>query len=128
MPNYWPGWSPYCKGRLTRPDAPRPVRGEIDWVASRDTMLRPDVIVVCGPEPTRHVERTPPSVVEILFETTRERDVNFNLQLYRELGVAWYLVVDPAAISAKMSAGVLRGCQPYWVLTAAWSSTTQGRS
>jgi Uma2 family endonuclease len=70
---------------------------EIDWIVSRDTVLRPDVIVVCGPEPARHVERTPPLVVEILSETTRERDLDFKLELYREQGVAWYLVVDPEA-------------------------------
>ena len=70
---------------------------EIDWIVSRDTVLRPDVIVVCGPEPARHVEHTPPLVVEILSETTRERDLDFKLELYRDQGVAWYLVVDPEA-------------------------------
>lgn len=70
---------------------------EIDWIVSRDTVLRPDVIVVCGPEPARHVERVPPLVVEILSEATRDRDVNFKRELYLEQGVSWYLVVDPEA-------------------------------
>jgi Uma2 family endonuclease len=68
---------------------------EIDWVVSRDTVLRPDVTVVCGPEPAGHVDRAPALVVEILSEATRDRDLNFKLDLYREQGVRWYLVIDP---------------------------------
>ena len=68
---------------------------EIDWIVSRDTVLRPDVTVVCGPEPAGHVDRAPALVVEILSEATRDRDLNFKLDLYREQGVRWYLVIDP---------------------------------
>jgi Uma2 family endonuclease len=68
---------------------------EIDWIVSRDTVLRPDVIVVCGLEPEQHVEKVPALVVEILSEATRDRDLSFKLDLYREQGVRWYLVVDP---------------------------------
>ena len=70
---------------------------EIDWIVSSDTVLRPDALVVCGPEPARHVERTPALVVEILSEATRDRDLSFKRDLYREQGVRWYLVVDPDA-------------------------------
>lgn len=70
---------------------------DIDWIVARDTVLRPDVIVVCGSEPARHVEQVPPLVVEVLSEATRERDLTFKLELYCEQGVAWYVVVDPEA-------------------------------
>ena len=68
---------------------------EIDWIVSRDTVLRPDVIVVCGLEPEQHVETVPALVVDILSEASRDRDLSFKLDLYREQGVRWYLVVDP---------------------------------
>ena len=68
---------------------------EIDWIVSSDTVLRPDVIVVCGLEPEQHVVKVPALVVEILSEATRDRDLSFKLDLYREQGVRWYLVVDP---------------------------------
>lgn len=68
---------------------------EIDWIVARDTVLRPDALVVCGSEPTRHVERPPAVVVEVLSETTRDRDLSGKREIYREQGVAWYLVVDP---------------------------------
>lgn len=70
---------------------------EIDWIVARDTVLRPDVIVVCGPEPARHVERVPALVVEVLSEATRDRDLEFKRELYREQGVSWYFVIDPDA-------------------------------
>jgi Uma2 family endonuclease len=70
---------------------------EIDWIVSSDTVLRPDAVVVCGPEPARHVEQVPALVVEILSEATRDRDLSFKRDLYREQGVRWYLVVDPDA-------------------------------
>jgi len=70
---------------------------EIDWIVSDDTVLRPDVTVVCGPEPAGHVEHVPPLVVEVLSETTRDRDLSFKLDLYRDRGVRWYLVIDPEA-------------------------------
>ena len=42
---------------------------EIDWIVSRDTVVRPDLVVVCGGIPERHVD-------------------------LRE-GVAWYVMIDP---------------------------------
>jgi len=84
---------------------------EIDWILSRDTVLRPDVLVVCGPEPARHVERVPALVVEVLSEATRERDLTFKLDLYREQGIRWYFVVDPEA--NRMQALALGSGQEY---------------
>ena len=68
---------------------------EIDWIVSRDTVVRPDVTVVCGPEPEGHVQETPALVVEVLSEATRDRDVVFKRALYEEQGVPIYLIADP---------------------------------
>ena len=72
---------------------------EIDWIVSNDTVLRPDVTVVCGPAPERHVEDVPALVVEILSSGTGERDQTFKKNLYQQEGVLWYLIVDPDAES-----------------------------
>jgi Uma2 family endonuclease len=71
------------------------VLGEIDWIISRDTILRPDLTVVCGPVPKRHVEEVPALVVEILSPGTRDRDQTFKKEMYQREGVSWYLIVDP---------------------------------
>lgn len=80
---------------------PATVLVEIDWIVSGDTVLRPDLLIVCGPEPERHVERVPALVVEVLSEATRERDLHAKLELYREQGVHWYLIIDPDAARVR---------------------------
>jgi Uma2 family endonuclease len=71
------------------------VLGEIDWIVSQDTVLRPDLLVVCGREPERHVEQTPAIVVEILSENTRQRDLVHKRSIYERQSVPIYLIVDP---------------------------------
>jgi Uma2 family endonuclease len=68
---------------------------EIDWIVANDTVLRPDVIVVCGPAPETHVLATPAVVVEILSAATRDRDLTVKRDIYEARGVRWYLIVDP---------------------------------
>lgn len=69
--------------------------GELDWIIAADTVVRPDVLIVCGPEPARHLESPPSVVVEVLSERTRDRDLHHKRQLYEEQDVAYYLILDP---------------------------------
>lgn len=71
------------------------VMAEIDWTVSRDTVLRPDVTIVCGEPPERHVENPPALVVEILSASTRQRDLTFKKPIYRQQSVPWYRIIDP---------------------------------
>lgn len=71
------------------------VLAEIDWVVSDDTVVRPDLVVVCGPAPQRHVEQAPALVVEILSAATRQRDQTVKRDLYEAHGVRWYAIIDP---------------------------------
>ena len=68
---------------------------EVDWIVSANTVLRPDLTIVCGEPPAAHIEDTPALVVEVLSASTRERDLTFKRQLYAEQSVPWYLIVDP---------------------------------
>lgn len=70
---------------------------EIDWVVSQDTVVRPDVVVVCGDPPERHVVSAPAVVVEVLSESTRERDLGPKQTIYQEQKVPYYLILDPDA-------------------------------
>lgn len=70
---------------------------EIDWIVATDTVVRPDLVVVCGGVPERHVETAPAIVVEVLSTATRHRDETVKKELYREQGVRWYVLVDPDA-------------------------------
>lgn len=59
----------------------------IDWIVSSDTVLRPDLTVVCGAEQERHVERPPAPVAEILSISTRTRGLEFKRMCYEKQGV-----------------------------------------
>jgi len=70
---------------------------EIDWIVSSDTVLRPDVVVVCGDVPQRHVESVPAIVVEVLSDSTRDRDLNWKREIYQDQKVPHYFILDPVA-------------------------------
>ncbi len=46
----------------------------LDWIVSDDTVVRPDVMVVCGDQPGRCLERPPALAIEILSDATVEKD------------------------------------------------------
>lgn len=71
------------------------VLAEIDWIVSDDTVVRPDLVVVCGQAPPRHVEEPPALVVEILSAATRDRDLTVKRDLYEAQRVGWYVILDP---------------------------------
>jgi Uma2 family endonuclease len=56
---------------------------EVDWIISQDTVLRPDLVVVCGTEPERHLEAAPAVVVEVLSLGTRDRDLPWKREIYQ---------------------------------------------
>ncbi|XZE54251.1 Uma2 family endonuclease [Planctomycetaceae bacterium SH139] len=68
---------------------------ELDWVVSDDTIVRPDLMVVCGKMPDRHLESLPSLVIEVLSPSTRSSDLGFKRELYEREGVPTYLIVDP---------------------------------
>lgn len=68
---------------------------ELDWIVNQNTVVRPDVIVVCGQTPVRHLERTPTLIAEVLSDSTRQNDYGYKRQLYRREAVGVYVIVDP---------------------------------
>ena len=71
------------------------VLADVGWIVSPDTVVRPDLSVVCGPAPDGHLTEPPAMIVEILSVATRDRDLSFKQSLYAAYGVAWYLTLDP---------------------------------
>lgn len=66
----------------------------IDVIFDEDTVVQPDVSIVCGknPEDTRSL---PILVVEILSHSTAFKDRNLKFRLYESNGVRYYWIVDP---------------------------------
>ena len=67
---------------------------ECDWVISDDTVVRPDVSVVCGADVDRFIETPPSLIVEVLSGSTREKDRTAKFDLYQRQGVGYYLMID----------------------------------
>ncbi len=74
---------------------------EIDWIVSRDTVVRPDLSIVCGEPPERHIETAPALVAEVLSPSTRDLDLTVKRRLFEQRSVDWYLIIDPDEKSLK---------------------------
>lgn len=68
---------------------------ELDWIVDSETVLRPDILVLCGYKPEKFVEKTPVLIAEVLSDSTRQRDLLYKREIYQQLGVRFYLIADP---------------------------------
>jgi Uma2 family endonuclease len=87
----------------------------LDWLAAEDTVVRPDVMVVCGEQPERHLERPPVLAAEVLSPSTAERDREYKSALYAQFGVPHYLILDPKAATFErfeLASGEYRVAEP----------------
>ena len=87
--------------------------GELDWIVSDDTVVRPDVMVICGAPPEKHQETPPALVAEVLSPSTRQNDLTYKRELYAQQGVASYLIVDPDERTIEQLSLSPKGYQSY---------------
>lgn len=66
-----------------------------DWKINDDTVIRPDIMIVCGEPKSHFLEMTPVLIIEILSLSNAKTDRVIKFQLYQENGVQFYLMVDP---------------------------------
>lgn len=71
-----------------------------DWEIAEDTVLRPDIIVVCG-EIGERLPRRPELIVEVVSRSTARREERIKFQLYAEEGVPFYFLVYPEQEKVK---------------------------
>jgi Uma2 family endonuclease len=75
----------------------------VDWQISDDTVVQPDVLVVCDEnEEEEKLTVTPVLVFEILSPSTARKDRVLKYQLYQNSGVTYYCIVDPGTKSAEV--------------------------
>lgn len=75
----------------------------IDWQLNEDTVLQPDVLVVCGDNPEEVKLTAPPELIfEILSPSTTRKDRVLKYQLYQDAGVKYYCMVSPEPGSAEV--------------------------
>jgi len=82
---------------------------ELDWIVSDDTVVRPDIMVVCGNFTDDFLRFPPALIVEILSPTTAFKDNTVKLDIYARNGVRHYIIIDPETRQVKVYA--LNGSQ-----------------
>lgn len=83
----------------------------LDYKIANDTILVPDIMIVCGDIKKKYLDFSPSLVVEILSPSMALRDRHTKYEIYRQQGVKYYLIVD--ADKKKMEAYMLRDAQYF---------------
>ena len=75
---------------------------ELDWILSEDTVLRPDIMIVCGDFNDEFLKSPPIVIVEILSPSTAIKDRTVKFDIYEQQKVKHYLIADPIAQTIKV--------------------------
>ena len=71
-----------------------------DWQVSNDTVVRPNVMVVCKAAKEKIVA-TPDLIVEVVSNSSTKRDELMEFELFQQEGVLYYILVYPDKRIAK---------------------------
>ena len=66
----------------------------LDYKISEDTILVPDILIVCGEIKKKFLDFPPILVVEILSPASALKDRHMKYELYQQQGVKYYLIAD----------------------------------
>ena len=69
----------------------------IDYRISEDTILQPDMLIVCGEITKKYLDFPPELVVEILSPATALKDRHSKYSIYESQAIPYYLIISPDA-------------------------------
>ena len=78
------------------------VLGEEDWKISNDTILKPDVVLICDELNDKYITKAPEIVVEVISKNSAKRDEVFKFEIYESEKVLYYIIVYPDDCKAKL--------------------------
>lgn len=67
----------------------------IDYVVEDDTILQPDMLVICGEILKKFLDFPPALVVEVLSPSTAAKDRFTKFPIYQSQLIPYYLIIDP---------------------------------
>lgn len=67
----------------------------IDWKIKEDTILQPDLLVVCDEIKKKFLDFVPTLVAEIISPSSTFTDRNLKKEIYLNQKVKYYLILDP---------------------------------
>lgn len=74
----------------------------IDYLITDDTILQPDLLVVCGEIKKNFLDFPPVLVVEILSPSSALKDRHTKFTLYENEGIKYYIIIDPSVSEAEV--------------------------
>ena len=78
------------------------VVSEMDYKISDDTILRPDIAMVCGQREGAYIKKSPELIVEIVSQSSALRDEKIKFFLYESEKVPYYVLLYPEDLKAKI--------------------------
>ena len=78
------------------------VFGEADWKVNDDTIVKPDVVLICNETNDAYMTKAPEIIVEVISKSTAKRDEKTKFKLYEEEKVKYYIIVYPDDLKAKV--------------------------
>ena len=66
----------------------------LDWKIEEDTIVQPDLLIVCNKIEKKFLDFPPVLIVEILSPSTASKDRGEKMELYQSQKVKYYLIVD----------------------------------
>ena len=75
---------------------------EEDYKVNEDTILKPDVAVVCNDLNPNFISKAPEIVVEVISPSTAKRDEELKFSIYEEEKVKYYILIYPDELKAKI--------------------------
>ena len=67
----------------------------VDIKIAENTIVQPDVLILCESPTKQFIDFPPVLVVEVVSPSTCEKDIHTKFELYQNFGVKYYLIVDP---------------------------------
>ena len=73
-----------------------------DWRIDTQTILKPDVALVCSDSNPDFISKTPELIFEVLSPSSAKRDEGLKLSIYEQEGVRYYVLVYPDSLIARI--------------------------
>jgi Uma2 family endonuclease len=74
----------------------------VDYILQDDTVLQPDMLIVCHEIKKRFLDFPPALVAEILLPSTALKDRHTKYSLYQSQIIRYYILIDPDAEEAEL--------------------------
>ncbi len=78
------------------------VISEEDYKISDDTVLRPDVVLICDEPHDMYITKAPEIVIEVISKSTAKNDETYKFQKYESEQVKYYVLAYPEELRAKV--------------------------